>query len=107
MARRRRYRSKRKGRKQDRSVPVVQTATLAIPIWKAVNEQGFTVAGVDHAVYNLTGFSVAQGAMLDWKKGAMMAVVLLAESTIGRKIATKTGANRLMKKVSMGYLKLM
>ena len=108
MARKRRYYGKkRKGsRKGSKAIPIGQAAIIALPIYQGFHDNGLTIAGLDHAMYNLTGYSPAQNKMLDWQKGGYTALYLLIMSTLGAKIANKTGANRLLKKASMGYIKL-
>ena len=103
MARRRKKKGRRKGKT---AIPLAQTMTLGYPIYTAFEQKGLTAAAANTALYNISGFDASTGRMLDYNKGILMAVVLIAESTIGRKVANKTGANRMVKKLSGGYLQL-
>ena len=105
--RRRAYRGRKgRGRKTSKAIPIGEAAIIALPIVQGFQAGGLTTHGVDLAMYNLTGFSPVQGKMLDWRKGAYTAATLLVMGTVGRKIANRTGVNRLLKKASMGYVQL-
>ena len=104
MARRRKKKGRRKGKT---AIPLVQTLTLALPTVKAVEEHGFSRQAAINAVYQTIGISLDPATKSDYSKGATTAIVLLVESTIGRKIANKTGANRLVKKATGGLLSIM
>ena len=80
-------------------------AVIAMPIVKGFRMGGLTEAGVDQAMYQLSGFSPVQGKLLDYH-GLYTALTLIVMSTLGRSVANKTGANRMLKKVSGGYIKL-
>jgi len=105
--RRRAYRGRKgKGRRGSKAIPLIQTAIIAYPLWTAYKSVGLTNQLPDHMVFNLTGFSPAQGKMLDVNKAIMIGGSLIVAQLLGSKIASRTGANRLMKKLSMGYLKV-
>lgn len=96
---------KKKGGKRSKAIPMGQMAVIAMPIVKGFRMGGLTEAGVDQAMYQLTGFSPAQGKLLDYH-GVYTALGLIVMSTIGAKVANRTGVNRLLKKASGGYIKL-
>jgi uncharacterized membrane protein YfcA len=72
---------------------------VAIPVVSGFKAYGFTTDGAVAALHNLTGFHATQQKM-DWTKAGTMAVILLAESTIGRKLANRTGLNRMVRKAT-------
>lgn len=101
---------KGRGRRGSRAVPIVQTATILYPSLNAFRSAGLTEAGLRQAIYDTTGISINKaggGPDHDFKKGIAMAVVLFAESTIGAKVASRVGINRLVKKATGGMLKVM
>jgi cytochrome c-type biogenesis protein CcmH/NrfG len=110
VARRRRHAYRRgrkgKGRRSSRAVPLIQTGIIAYPLWDAYKQVGFTKDLPEKMVFNLTGFSPQQGKMLEMNRAIAIGGALIVAQLVGSKIASRTGANRLMKKLSMGYLKL-
>ena len=104
MARRRG--KKGRGRKGRGAIPLIQTAIVAYPLLAAYHQVGFTSELPEKAVFNLTGFSPQQGKMLEPQRAIGIAIGLVGAQLIGSKIASRTGANRLMKKLSGGYLKI-
>jgi len=105
VARRRRYYGKKRGGRKKAGIPIVQTVTLLYPTVQAVRNSGFTEGALREAIYNTTGVSVLAGQggpPHDPKKGIVMGVILLAESTIGRKVANKVGANKLIRAIIPG-----
>jgi len=115
MARRRRvvrhrYARRRGGRRGKSGIPIVQVATLTMPVIKAYEDAGgFNKFFLSGAVYDLTGISIRKEANLpnDYTKGITNAVILLAESTIGRKIANKVGVNKMLRKATGNMFQLM
>jgi hypothetical protein len=110
MARRRRhYRvgRKSKGRRGSRAIPVVQLGTIAFPIVNGFRVGGLNEVGAALAIKGVSGIDIHAPSSSDWKKGAMMALVLIGETKIGGKVANMTGVNKLMKKATGGYFKLM
>jgi hypothetical protein len=102
MARRR----KKKGRrKKQMAVPLIQTGIVAYPVWKAYKTVGLTGELPAYAILNLTGYNVTNN-QFDMDTAIKTGGALILAQFIGGKIASKTGANRLMKKLSMGYLKV-
>ena len=97
---------RKRGKKGSKAVPAIQAAIVAYPLVAAYKETGLTSNFPNVAIYNLTGFSAAQGKMIDPAKPVAIALALLAASTIGAKLANKTGANRMMKKLTGGMVKL-
>ena len=97
---------KRSRRKSKQGIPVGQALTLGIPIYQAFETGGLTLDSANVALYNITGFSSTTQRWIEPKKGLTMAIILLAESTIGRKLANRTGANKMLKKMTAGYLQL-
>ena len=102
---RRRGKKKRRGSRKS-AVPIAQVMTILYPVYDAVHEKGFTAPAANTALYNMTGFDARSGRLLDASKGITMAIVLMAESTIGRKIANKTGVNRMLRKATGNMLQL-
>jgi hypothetical protein len=92
-------------RRGSTAIPMGQMAVIAMPIVKGFRMGGLSEAGVDQAMYQLTGFSPSQNKLLDYH-GLYTAAGLIIMSTIGAKVANKTGVNRLLKKASGGYIKL-
>lgn len=97
---------KGRSRKGSKAVPLIQTAIIAYPLLDAYRTTGFTAALPNQMVFNLTGFAPNQGKMVEPQRAIGIALALVAAQLIGSKIASRTGANRLMKKLSMGYLKV-
>ena len=97
---------KSKGRRGGKSLPAIQSLMIGYPIYQAYKQHGLTVAMLDQGVYNLTGFTPSTGKLGDPQKAVAMGVGLLVVSTLGAKIANRTGANRLIKKFSAGMVKL-
>jgi len=79
---------------------------VAIPIVKGFQSGGLGVQGLDQAAFNLVGYSVNENRFVDYRKPIMLGVTLLALSTIGSKLANRSGANRIMKKLTAGMVKL-
>ena len=57
-------------------------------------------------VIDWTGYSPGDKMFINKSTAIVNALTLLAMSTIGAKIANRSGANRLLKKASGGYLKV-
>jgi len=98
---------KGRGRRGSKSIPLVQTGILVYPALTAYRSTGFSADLPANLVYQLTGFDIKTGKWVDPPKGVAIAVALMATSTIGRKIASKTGANKLMKNITGGMVRLM
>jgi hypothetical protein len=79
---------------------------IGYPIYQAYQTRGLTVGALDQGVFNLTGFTPSTGKWNDPQRGIAMGFGLLLVSTLGAKIANRTGANRLIKKFSAGMVKL-
>lgn len=103
MARRRYGKKRRKSSKQ--AVPIGQTAVFAVPIWESYEKYGFTKYTLSSSMRKITGYNPLDGSM-NYETGIKNALVLLAMSTLGRKVANRTGANKFVKKITMGYLQL-
>ena len=105
VARRRYYGKKRRGGRRSKAIPVLQTFTIGVPVVKPLYEGGLNVTSANQALWNVTGMDAVQGKWTKPMNGVAMAVILLAESTIGAKIANRSGANRILKKMTGGMLK--
>jgi hypothetical protein len=100
----------KKGRKGKSGIPIIQTATLLYPTLNAVKSTGFSETTLRDAIYNTTGISLLAGnggPPHDFKKGLTMAVIVIGESTIGKKLANKSGVNRLIRKATGNMFQLM
>ena len=96
---------KGKGRKGSRAIPVIQTLMVGYPVVNRFASRGFSKDAVVGSVFDLTGYDATQNKFTDYMRGVKLGVGLVLVSTIGGKIANKSGANKLLKKVSGGYLK--
>ena len=94
-----------KGRRSGRAIPIVQGAILAYPVLRSYNEVGLTSILPAQICYNLTGYNPT-GNTFNKDVAIKVGGALIVAQLIGSKIASRTGANRLMKKLSMGYLKV-
>ena len=105
--RRRSYRGRKgKSRRGSKSIPAIQALMIGYPIYQAYQTRGMTVGALDQGVFNLTGFTPSTGKWNEPQRGIAMGVGLLLVSTLGAKLANRTGANRLIKKFSAGMVKL-
>ena len=102
-----RGKKKKGGRRGSKAIPVAQTVMLAYPVVMRFKAHGFTTDALTGSLIDLTGFNATTQKWENPQKGIGMAIGLIALSTIGSKVASRVGANRLLKKVSGGYLKLM
>ena len=109
VAKRRRRYSRRgrkgKGRRSSKAIPLLKTMIVAEPIIQAYRGVGLSTALPREAVFNLTGYHVTNRTF-DQNTAIKVGGALLLATFIGGPIARKSGANRLMKKLSMGYLKV-
>lgn len=104
--RRRSYRGRKgKGKRSGKAIPILQTAILAYPILAAYSTTGFTSALPAVVCENLTGYQPSTGR---FNKDTAIKVggALILAQLVGSKIASRTGANKLMRKISMGHLKV-
>jgi len=97
---------KGRGRRGSKSIPALQTVVLGYPVLAAFKQHGMTVAALDQAAFNVTGFTPSTGKWNDPNRGIYNAIVLIALSTIGAKIANRSGANRLIKKATGNIIRL-
>ena len=109
VAKRRYYgRRKKGGRRGSKALPAVQTAMLALPVVTAFKNNNYNITnGTVDSVYSLTGYSLTEKKWVEPNKAIGLGVALFVMSTVGSKIANRVGANKLLKKVSGGYIKLM
>jgi uncharacterized membrane protein YfcA len=105
--RRRSYGRKRKGgRKGKGAIPIIQAAMIAYPVYDAYKAHGISGDLPGGIVIRLTGYNVHTNKLESPQTAVAMGLGLLIMSTLGAKIANRTGANRFLKKFSAGMLKL-
>lgn len=100
-----RWRKKGRGRSR-KTIPILETAVLGYPIVNAFRTRGLNETGLKYAIYDTTGYDVSVNKWSDPKKGVAMAIGLIALATIGKQVANRTGANRLVKKATGGIFSL-
>ena len=100
---------RRKGRRGHKkgAIPIVQTAILAYPALTAYNSVGISKELPANLAYQFTGIDVKTGKWVDPMKGVGLALVLVGTSTIGKKVANRVGANRMMRKLTGNLVQLM
>jgi uncharacterized membrane protein YfcA len=79
---------------------------IGYPIYEAYKAHGLSADLPAGAVIRLTGYNVHTNKLENPSTAVGMGIGLLLVSTIGAKIANRTGANRMLKKISGGMLKL-
>ena len=103
MARRRRHGKKGKG-----AIPVAQMVILATPVLKSWQIHQKVNAGFfNTSLYLMTGYDANGVEKFNAKNAIAVGGGLLLASTVGRKIANRTGANRLLRKATGGLIQLM
>ena len=99
---------RKKGHRGSKShaIPVGEAFVIGYPILQGFKTGGLTIAGAENAMYRLTGYSGTAGKWASPMTGVTNGVILLLMGTVGKKVANRVGANRLLKKISAGYLQL-
>ena len=102
----RRYGRRRKGRKSGKgAIPLIQGAIVAYPVYQSYQQVGLTGVLPAQICMNLTGFNPTNN---QFNKDTALKIggALLVAQLVGSRIANRTGANRMLKKLTMGYLKV-
>ena len=103
MARRRGRKGRRRAGKGAIPVPLAVVAILpAIKAWK--DGAGDAQAVGRNIVYEYTGYNATSGQWVGSKVYPLLGGVIAA--TVAHKIASKTGINSKLKKLTMGYFQL-
>ena len=109
MAKRRRRYSRRgrksKGRRGSKAIPLVQAAIIGYPVLQSYQQVGLTSILPAQICYNLTGYNPT-GNTFDSKRAIAVGGALIVAQLVGSKIANRTGANRMMKKLTGGMVKV-
>ena len=98
-------RRRRGHRKGSKAIPIAQTMLIGVPMVTPLLG-GINLANVNQGLWNVTGIDAVQGKVTDPMRGIKMGAALIILSTVGGKIANRSGANRLVKKATGGMLKI-
>lgn len=97
--------------KKNKAIPVLMTAAAVAPFFiggswdalKAGNMKGM----VQQVAYDYTGLGVwSDGSVSFNAKGPLTVATGVVGAYVGHKIANKTGMNRAIKRVTMGFFEL-
>jgi hypothetical protein len=78
---------------------------IGYPVVSRFMSQGLTKDAAVGSLFDLTGYDASQNKFTDATRGLKLGVGLLIVSTLGAKIANRSGANRLLRKMSANMLK--
>jgi hypothetical protein len=85
-------------------IPLAIVAPAAYVGINSFRTYGLNESGLDHLVANTVGYQPSSGQFnVNWAKGFWMGEIA---GIIVHKVATRTGVNRQIKKLTMGYLGL-
>ena len=106
---RRRYTQKRKRPKRDNRVPIIAAAGIGVALSKPIQNAiaGDYGGALAELGSRFTGYNY-QSNTFDWKYAIIHGYLPIVAGALGSKLATKIGANRVMKKIPMlgNYIKL-
>ena len=104
-----RTRQKRKRRTTDKRVPIIATAGIGVALSKPIQNAiaGDYGGALAELGSRFTGYNY-QSNTFDWKYAIIHGYLPIVAGAVGSKLATKIGANRVMKKIPFvgKYIKL-